>query len=132
MGERIEGVVGQDERAELTPRPKSLHELWQEYMFGIGDRKPAKDFSKIERGKYRHMYCRRKLVWDCIERHVRCGYTPQAACDRIHQAYGYNLSITRIINGFKRDKATGGHPNLRCIIPPGPRGSNPVRRNFRF
>jgi hypothetical protein len=76
MGERVEEVVGPDERAELTPRPKSLPELWQEYMFGIGDRKPAKDFSKVERGKYRHMYCRRKLVWDCIERHVRCGYTP--------------------------------------------------------
>jgi hypothetical protein len=44
MGERVEGVVW-DERAELTPRPKSLHELWQEYMFGIGNRKPAKDFS---------------------------------------------------------------------------------------
>jgi hypothetical protein len=129
MAEGVGRVVVADERAELTPRPKSLHELWQEYMFGIGDRKPAKDFSNSERGKCRHVYCRRKLVWDCISSHIRCGYTPEAACDRIHQAYGYNLSITRIINCFKRDKATGGHPNLRCIIPPGPRGSNPVRRH---
>jgi hypothetical protein len=45
MGERIKGVVGPDESAELTPRPKNFHELWQEYMFGIGNRKLAKDFS---------------------------------------------------------------------------------------
>jgi hypothetical protein len=35
-------------------------------MSGIGDRKPAKDFSKVERGKYRHVYCRRKLVWTAL------------------------------------------------------------------
>jgi hypothetical protein len=128
MAEGVGRVVVADERVELTPKPKSLHELWQEYMFGIGNRKPAKDFSISERGKCRHMHCRRKLTWDCISSHIRCGYTPAAACDRIHQAYGYNHSIARIINCFKRDKATGGHPNLRCIIPPGTRGSNPVRR----
>jgi hypothetical protein len=37
-------------RAELCPRPKSLHELWTEYMFGIGGRKAAKDFTPVERG----------------------------------------------------------------------------------
>jgi hypothetical protein len=36
-------VVQQEGRAELCPRPKSLHELWTEYMFGIGGRKAAKD-----------------------------------------------------------------------------------------
>jgi hypothetical protein len=47
-------VVQQQEegRAELCPRPKSLHELWTEYMFGIvGGQKAAKDFTPVERGR---------------------------------------------------------------------------------
>jgi hypothetical protein len=45
-------VAQQEEgRAELCPRPKSLHELWTEYMFGIGGRKAAKDFTPVERGR---------------------------------------------------------------------------------
>jgi hypothetical protein len=62
-------VVQQEGRAELCPRPKSLHELWTEYMFGIGGRKAAKDYTPVERGRCRHKcYCCRKLVlWDCIK-----------------------------------------------------------------
>jgi hypothetical protein len=108
----------QEGRAELCPRPKSLHELWTEYMFGIGGRKAAKDFTPIERGRCRHKYCRRKLVWDCIKCHVHCGYTSNAAIERICQVYGYNLSTTRIINAFKHDEIRGGHPNLRLVLPP--------------
>jgi hypothetical protein len=89
-------VVQQQEegRAELCPRPKSLHELWTEYMFGIGGRKAAKDFTPVERGRCRNKYCRPKLVWDCIKPHVHCGYTSNAAIERIYQVYGYNLSTT--------------------------------------
>jgi hypothetical protein len=39
----------QEGRAELCPRPKSLHELWTEYMFGIGGQKAAKDFTPVEK-----------------------------------------------------------------------------------
>jgi hypothetical protein len=112
-------VVQQEEgRAELCPRPKSVHELWTEYMFGIGGRKAAKDFTPVERGRCRHKYCHRKLVWDCIKCHVHCGYTSNAAIERIYQVYGYNLSTTGIINAFKHDKIRGGHPNLRLVLPP--------------
>jgi hypothetical protein len=38
----------QTKRAELTPRPKSLHELWEEYTFGMGDQKSAKEFTQAE------------------------------------------------------------------------------------
>jgi hypothetical protein len=44
----------QEGRAELCLRPKSLHELWTEYMFGIGGRKAAKDFTPVESGQCRH------------------------------------------------------------------------------
>ena len=126
--QRANPVFEAEERAELSPRPKSLMELWTEFMFGIGGRKPAKDFTPSERGKCRHKYCRRKLVWDCIKRHVNCGYTPNAACERIHQCYGYNLSVTMIINAFKRDKQRGGHPNLRLVLPPAEGGRAPPRQ----
>jgi hypothetical protein len=59
---------------------------------------------KIERGKYRHKYCRRKLVWDYIERHVRCGYTPNSMW-----SYPSGVWIwSRIIDCFKRDEQHEG------------------------
>ncbi|KAG7340742.1 glycolytic enzyme transcriptional activator [Nitzschia inconspicua] len=104
--------------AELSSGPKTLHQLWDEYMFGIGGRKPAKDFTPEERKKCRHRYFRRKPVWDCIQHHINYGYSPAAACERIHQCYGYHLSITQILKAFKQDKHRGGHPSLVTILPP--------------
>ena len=98
--------------AELSPHPRTLHDLWQEYMYGIGGRKAAKDFSSAERGKVRHKYCRRKLVWDTVSRLVRAGYTAETAIDRIYQCYGRNQAVSKIINEMKVHKQHGGHPNL--------------------
>ena len=43
---------GQDARpATLSPRPKLLLVLWDEWMNGIGGRLPAKDFSPCQQGK---------------------------------------------------------------------------------
>jgi hypothetical protein len=89
-------------------------ELWAEYITGIEGNKPARFFTPSERGKVKHTYCRRKLAWDCIAEHVRAGFTPQAACAKIHQAYGF-VTITQILNKFRADRARGGHPNLRIV-----------------
>jgi hypothetical protein len=61
--------------ATLSPHPKDLFQLWHEYEFGIGGRKPAKQFTVSERARVKFKYCRRKIVWDVIDRLVRSGYT---------------------------------------------------------
>ena len=100
--------------ATLMPTPRSLHDLWQEYQHGVGGRKPARLFSYSERGRVKHRYCRRKVVWDLIAGLVRQGHTANAGMDRIYAVYGGQTSVTNIINGLKRDGKNGTlSPNLR-------------------
>ena len=107
----------QQEQASLCHTPRSLMELWHEFKHGINGGKPAEQFSTAERnsrvGGMKQKYYRRSVVWNCIDRLVRSGFTPQAAVNQIHQAYGHNLSVTQIINLMIRDRRMGGHPNLR-------------------
>ncbi len=42
--------------AELTTWLKFLHELWKEWQFGSAGKKPAKDFTAIERGQVKSIY----------------------------------------------------------------------------
>lgn len=99
------------EVAQLSPLPRNLHTLWQEYTTGIGGRKAARLFTEQERGQNKYKYHRRKVVWDVIARLVRGGRTAQTAVDMIYNAYGH-VSVTAIINQMRRDRAHGGHPNL--------------------
>jgi hypothetical protein len=66
--------------AMLSPLPKTLHDLWQEYEFGSGNRKPAKDFTPTERGKVKHSYYKRKFLWEKVSEMVRSGMIAQEAC----------------------------------------------------
>ena len=114
-----EGRVGGDGpppllvRADLTSCPRTLADLWQEYTVGIGGRKPAKDFTPSERGAVKYKYCRRRVFWDCVSKHVNAGFTADTAIDRIKAAYGDRLSVYRILQLMRRDKKDGGHANLR-------------------
>ena len=45
----------------LMPNPKSLFDLWDEYLNGVGGRKPARLFSQTERGRVKYKYTRRRL-----------------------------------------------------------------------
>jgi hypothetical protein len=99
--------------AVLSKTPRTLFDLWIEYQHGIGGNKPAKDFTYTERGKCKFKYCRRKVVWDCISKHVNAGYLAATAIDRIYQCYGRNQTVSSIIVAMVRDKKNGGHPNLR-------------------
>jgi hypothetical protein len=101
--------------AELSPLPRSLILLWQEWQTGIGGRKPAKDFTPSERGAVKFNFSRRKCVWDTIDRLIRSrpGYTAASAIRSIKLSYGENLSVTMVIDAIVRDKKKGGHPNLR-------------------
>jgi hypothetical protein len=54
--------------ASLSPNPKNLFELLQEYQVGIGGQKAAKPFTQSEQGgRVKHKYHRRKVVWSVIE-----------------------------------------------------------------
>jgi hypothetical protein len=100
--------------AELSPLPKDLYVLWDEYMDGIAGRKPAKDFTTQERGAVRHMYCRRKIIWDLVSLLINAGRTAQVAIDTIYAVYGEGTNVTAIINGIKNDRKNRTmHPNLR-------------------
>ncbi len=52
--------------ANLSPAPKDLYQLWNEYEHSIGGRKPAKHFSLHERGKVKHIYSLRNAGWQII------------------------------------------------------------------
>ena len=92
--------------ATLSPHPKDLYILWQEYEFGIGGRKPARQFTMQERARVKFKYCRRKIVWDVIDRLVRSGYTAQVAIDRIYDIYG-RLTVSDMIKRIRQDTRSG-------------------------
>jgi hypothetical protein len=87
--------------------PRSLHVLWEEYERGIGGRKPARLFTRQERGRVKHKYHRRKILWDLILTLVRGGLTAQVAIDRIYGHYGRADSVTLIISKMKNDRRNG-------------------------
>lgn len=97
----------------LSRTPRTLDELWVEYQYGLGGRKAARLFTRKERGKCRHTYCRRNVVWSKVAEMVRAGDTAQIAIDKIRVVYGASLSVTTIINRMMADRKHGGHPQLR-------------------
>ena len=103
--------------ATLMPTPRSLHDLWQEYHHGVGERKAARLFSYSGLSKVARSigsYSRRKVVWDLVSSLVRMGDTAEAAIDKIYAVYGGQTSVTNIINELKRDKKDGTlNPNFR-------------------
>ncbi len=99
--------------ATLIKNPRSLHLLWQEYEFGIGGRKPAKNFTAVERGRVKYAYYRRKIVWEMIAGLVRAGHTAQVAIDMIYEIYGASTGVTTILRTMRHEKAAGQvHPSL--------------------
>ena len=96
--------------ATLSPTPRCLYVLWQEYTQGIGGRKAARLFTPQERGQVKHRYTRRKVVWDTIDRLVRQGLTANVAIDRIYEVYGRELTVTRLINRMLSDRRNNSIP----------------------
>ena len=101
-------------RVYLSPLPRKLFDLWQEYIEEIGGRKPARQFSFSERGRVKHKFHRRKILWDLISGLTQQGYTANSAIDAIYNVSGQQTSLTNIKNGVKRDLKYGTlNPNLR-------------------
>ena len=98
--------------ANLSKCPRDLYVLWAEYEVGLGGNKPARQFTPAERGKVKFKYCRRKIVWDVIDRMINAGTTAQVAIDRIYEEYG-QLPVNKMIDELKKARASGGNPRLR-------------------
>jgi hypothetical protein len=87
----------------LFPLPQNLFDLWQEYIEGIGGKKPARHFSFSERGCVKHPFHIRKMLWDMISGLTRQGYTANSAIDLIYNVYGQKTS-----SGYIRREHTAG------------------------
>jgi hypothetical protein len=100
----------------LSKTPRHLHDLWREWTDGLFNNKPASQLSPTERGgKLKHIYFKRKHVWDVIKRFTDKGITHLVAIDKIEQAYGPGKSVTHYIKCIRNDKKTGGHPSLTVV-----------------
>ena len=97
----------------LSQRPKDLYFLWAEWEHGVNGIKPAKLFTRRERGGNRFAFSRRLVFWNMVLAMVAKGHIADVAIDKILTVYGRNLSVTTILCKMQKDRKTGGHPELR-------------------
>jgi hypothetical protein len=97
-------------------KPKTLLMLWKEFMEGLDNNKPAKDFTAVERGRVKSKYSRRLSFWMVMIRLIRAGLTDLQAIRTIQQAYGNDKSVTQIIVALQRAKTVGYHPNIAQLM----------------
>lgn len=100
----------------ILGRPKTLLELWHEWLFGLNGNKPAKNFSPRERGKQKHKYSKRKHFWGAMIKLIRAGYNELTAIDLIKQAYGVHRSVSQILASLQNARNHGWHPLLADIL----------------
>jgi hypothetical protein len=102
--------------ATLSPTPRSLLDLWNEWTTGIGGRKAAKNFTAQERGKCKYKYTRRKRAWDIMCALIHSGHTTAStAVDRIYAEYGRGSTVTYILNRIATDRRNNTlHPDF-CL-----------------
>jgi len=101
------GNNNEDPPATLVPSPKNISVLWQEFMFGIAGRKPARTFSARERGQCKCTYNLRKLAWTKISELIRAGHTAQTAIDLIYDVYGRASGLSAILVRMRHDRRNG-------------------------
>ena len=77
----------------LSPCPRTLYDLWTEFMLGLGRRKPTSQFTQVERDRVKHKYFRRNVIWKMVQQLVRMGLTSDSAIDRRYAAYGAHMSV---------------------------------------
>ena len=99
--------------ATLHKSPRSLQVLWDEYVNGIANAKPASEFSDKERGRVAVTYSRRKVFWDAMNRMIRnFSYTRETALARVERIYGHYGSVTKQLNQLRIHENAGGHHEL--------------------
>jgi hypothetical protein len=106
----------QENAPGLSRCPRNLHDLWREWTDGLFNNKPASQLAVSERGgKIRHVYFKRKAIWDIIKRFTDKGIHHTTAISTIEQAYGPGKSVSHYIKCVLRDKKNGGHPSLNVV-----------------
>ena len=81
-----------------------MYQLWEEFQYGIGGRKPAKKFTTKERGRVRFLYTRRKVFWDKMKELLKYeGHTYHTAIEELYSIYG-KLPVTTITNLMRIDR----------------------------
>ena len=103
---------GRECHARLYRGVKNLWDLWQEYEYGLGGNKPARDFTRQERGHVKFVYSRRKVFWEVMCKLVRAGHTSDSAIDLIYDIYGQNRGVTEILRRLAIDRRNGEHTRL--------------------
>jgi hypothetical protein len=103
---------GYDWTAKLAHHLRTLISLWHEYLYGIGDNTPAKNFTSFKRGKVKFKFFRRTYFWDIMVRLVNEGFTELTTIDNVHQSCGMSLSVTALFNKIQKEKTDGGQPYL--------------------
>ena len=101
------------ERPARLAKAKTVGNCWQQYMFGIGGNKAAKDFTDKESGAI-SAYSRRRPIYQRLALLVRAGKAPAVAIRLINDQYpGWSLlKIARALRSAESDGTL--HPSL-CV-----------------
>jgi hypothetical protein len=101
--------------AKLVARPRCLYELWQEYQFGIGNNKAAKDFTSAERNNtddgIKQKYYNRHKIWRIQSYMLNAGWTVEAMNAKISEVYR-SSHVTKIVKGITAD---GNNPRYTMV-----------------
>ena len=98
---------------KLYKNPRTLFDLFQEYEFGSVGTKPAKEFTRAERGENESLYCCRNVFWQLLVQMIHAGHTSDSVIDKFYTVYGSSLSVTGILLCLVQDWKWGGHPFLQ-------------------
>ena len=115
QGSNSEAAANLMQMPKLSFQPKDLYVLWAKWEHGLSGTKPAKLFTRRERGANKFAFSRHRVFWDMIVSLVARGHTSDLAVNKVYGIYGRALGVTEILNRMKRDKKEqGGHRELRA------------------
>ena len=111
-----------DTTAQLVDHQKTLSILWREWMFGIGQNKPAVNFTPQERNndQNKNKYLKRKPFWLLLGRMVNANIHADAACERVFEVYSLvagATNISSILEAIRKDKQNDVHRNGLSVLP---------------
>ena len=106
-----------DPTAELAPNLHTLEEIWTEWKFGIGGRKPAQLFLRRERGGHgsrskKMKFCRRLKICTLLQKLVDEGRMSAEAIAAVKLHCGAAKSVTQFSEAMRR---IPNHPSLHPL-----------------
>lgn len=106
-------LLPREKPAQLTKNIRSLYILWNEFEFGLGGSKAAKDYNSRDRGANRFLYSKRKVFWDLVVIMVNRGRQANEAIDNIYSHYGYRTPVSTIIKRLQQERMNRtGYPQF--------------------